>query len=71
MIIVYQVLPLLQQLVLSLQSSEIDDHALARLRAALDVQSYEKLEVALDAFEFQEAIAIAEALMKPYGNSHE
>lgn len=65
------VLPLLQQLIRSLEVSEIDDGALADLRFALDPQSNEELEIALESFEFQEAIVVAKKLMTQYENTYE
>jgi PAS domain S-box-containing protein len=62
---------LLQQVILSLESSEINEIALEKLRPLLDTKSYEKLETSLEAFDFEEGMAIAKALINQYKNRND
>ncbi len=65
------VVPLLRQLVAALESSEIDDKVLTQLGAAMDAASYAKLDAVLDSFDFEESMAIANELIKQYGEDDE
>jgi len=52
-------MPLLQQLIASLERSELDDVLISQLREVLDTRRFGHLEILIDAFEFDEASALA------------
>lgn len=64
-------IPLLQELILSLESFEINEIAFEKLRLLLDAKNYDKLATFLEAFEFEEAIAITKALINQYESKND
>ncbi|MDX8398892.1 MAG: PAS domain S-box protein [Gallionellaceae bacterium] len=63
--------PLLQQLIASLERAELDDVLISQLREALDTQRFGRLEMLIDAFEFDSASALANEFLSQFNKAGE